>query len=44
MHGAIILYAENFIDGSEFLGLTLSEIREMVLPIGIAKKCIPKVL
>ena len=37
--GLCVLYlADNYIDGSVFLGLTLPEIREMVPPIGLAKK------
>ena len=37
---------DNYIDGVEFVSLTLPEIREMVPPIGLAKKIvklIPKV-
>ena len=37
---------ENYIDGVEFVSLTLPEIKEMVPPIGLAKKIvklIPKV-
>ena len=34
------IFAENYIDGSEFVGLSDAEIREMVPPIGLAKKII----
>ena len=30
--------ADHYIDGAAFVGLTLPEIREMVPPIGLAKK------
>lgn len=30
--------ADNYIDGSVFIALTPSEIRDMVAPIGLAKK------
>ena len=42
----IYFHADNYIDGAEFVGLTLPEIREIVQPIGLAKKIaklIPKV-
>ena len=44
--GHIYFHADNYIDGAEFVGLTLPEIREIVQPIGLAKKfakLIPKV-
>ena len=37
---------DNYIDGAAFVGLTVAEIREIVPPIGLAKKIInlvPKV-
>ena len=39
-------YTENYIDGTEFVGLTECEIKEIVPPIGLAKKImklVPKV-
>ncbi len=38
--------ADNYIDGGEFMNLTPTEVKEMVPPIGLAKKIIrliPKV-
>ena len=43
----ILFYTENYIDGTVFLGLSESEIKEMVPPIGLAKKImklVPKVI
>ena len=39
-------YTDNYIDGTEFMGLTELEIKEIVPPMGLAKKIIkliPKV-
>ena len=39
-------HSDNFIDGKEFLKLTENEVKEMVAPLGLAKKIIrmiPKV-
>ena len=42
----LMFLAENYIDGAAFVALSLPEVREMVPPIGLAKKIIkliPKV-
>ena len=36
----ISYFIDNYIDGSEFVALTLTEIKEMVPPIGLAKKIV----
>ena len=46
LHSPLYISAENYIDGKELLELTASEIKDIVPPIGIAKKIIrlqPKV-